>query len=169
MKFKYYSVMRPVSIGTFPGKPEHIINYDQRQKVKTADGAVIRAWGELYYGDPLTDDEIKRYELRADIQYPEIKTVGAWMNGDIAVVKIGNRFFALNGWNGTDYGHCWECKNRWTAMDDKEYTLKPVYYYETDAGVALMDTMWDMEEGTPEWEENTEKLNEIISYTITEN
>ena len=45
MAYKYYSRMRPVGIGTFPGKPEKITNYPEGRKTVTAgDGTQIQAW-----------------------------------------------------------------------------------------------------------------------------
>lgn len=60
---KYYSVMRPVSIGTAPKSGMmDFINYDDRTDIQANDG-VIRAWAELYYNRELTDQEMKDYEL----------------------------------------------------------------------------------------------------------
>ena len=165
--YKYYSIMRPVGIATYPGKPETIHNYEEgRKEVLTADGTSIMAWGELTYSEPLTDKEIYNYELRGEYEYAPFRKVGKWSDSDIDIIKIGNRFFALNGWNGSDYGHCWECKTKAKVMDDNEYTLTPVYYYDTNAGQALMNSMYDIEEDSLEWEEKMNKLNDIISYKV---
>ena len=167
MSYTYYSIMRPVGIGTYPGKPESIHNYEGgRKEVSTADGAVIMAWGELTYGDPLTDEQMRQYELRGEYEYAPFRKIGKWMDSDIDIIKIGKRYFALNGWNGSDYGHCWECKNAKQVMDDSEYTLTPVYFYDTNAGIALMNSMSGMDEDSPEWDDLTEKLNQIISYRV---
>lgn len=56
---KYYSTLRPVSIGTQPSVGfMDFINYDDRTKV---DGKMV--WAELYYNRELTDKEMKQYDL----------------------------------------------------------------------------------------------------------
>ena len=62
--YRYYSVRRPVDIGTYPGNPRPIgiVNFDSRTPVE--DGA-FEAWGYLEYDRPLTDKQIDDYELRA--------------------------------------------------------------------------------------------------------
>jgi len=60
---KYYSIMRPVGIGTAPKSGMmDFINYDDRTEIRTHDG-VIRAWAELYYNRELTEQEINDYEV----------------------------------------------------------------------------------------------------------
>lgn len=60
---KYYSVMRPVSLGTAPKSGMmDFINYDDRMEIWTNDG-VIWAWAELYYNRELTEQEMKDYEI----------------------------------------------------------------------------------------------------------
>lgn len=62
MAHKYYSVMRPVSIGTFPdnGTILGIVNFDRREMVE----AIGReAWGYINYSKPLTEKQISDYEL----------------------------------------------------------------------------------------------------------
>jgi len=174
MTYKYYSVMRPIDIGTIPPreKPVRIENYPEgRKTVTAADGRKLMAWGEVEYSEPLTENEVYNFELKRDHEYPSFKKVGYWMgdtNG-VEIIRIEGKFYALNGWNGTDYGNCWECKSKYEASDDTEYTLTPVYFYDTEAGKALLESMYSMEEGTPEWEDMTDKLNEIVSYTVSKN
>ena len=62
--YRYYSIRRPVDIGTYPreAEPVKIVNFDSRTPVE--DGA-FEAWGYLEYGSPLTDMQIGDYELRA--------------------------------------------------------------------------------------------------------
>lgn len=52
-----------------------------------------------------------------------------WWTGDnIEIVEINNRLYALYGWNGEAYYHCWECADRYTVIDEKiEYVIKPIY------------------------------------------
>ena len=149
MAYKYYSRMRPVGIGTFPGKPEKITNYPEGRKTVTAgDGTQIQAWGELIYAEPLTEDEIRRYELRGEYEFTPYKHVGYWMND-------GVRF---------------ECLTKTKmAEPDVKYTLTPVYYHETAQGIALMNSMADLEDDSPEWDDGIRKLNQIVSYKVEKN
>lgn len=54
---------------------------------------------------------------------------GYWCtNSDIELVKVNNKIYALNGWNGEAYIHCWECIDKYTATTDKiEYIIFPIY------------------------------------------
>ena len=56
---KYYSTLRPVSIGTQPKNGfMDFINYDDRTEV---DSKMV--WAELYYNRELTEKEMKDYDL----------------------------------------------------------------------------------------------------------
>lgn len=56
---KYYSTLRPVSIGSQPKKGfMDFVNYDNRIEI---DGKMV--WAELYYDRELTDQELNDYEL----------------------------------------------------------------------------------------------------------
>ncbi len=56
---KYYSTLRPVSIGTQPAKGfMDFINYDDRTEVEGKE-----VWAELYYNRELTTEEMNAYEL----------------------------------------------------------------------------------------------------------
>lgn len=60
---KYYSIMRHVSIGTYPKNGMmSFINYDDRTEIKTA-GGIIQAWAEVYYNRKLTKLELNNYEM----------------------------------------------------------------------------------------------------------
>lgn len=64
MAYRYYSLLRPVSIGTYP-KPEgnnllDIHNYSERTKIE---GLPRGAWGWLEYEKPLTTKEMLDYDL----------------------------------------------------------------------------------------------------------
>lgn len=61
--FRYYSTQRPISPGTFPGKPSEIHNYDVR--TDTGLPHVGMAWGWLIYPEPLTVKDSSDYELVA--------------------------------------------------------------------------------------------------------
>lgn len=56
---KYYSIMRPVSIGTHPKNGMmDFINYDTRMEVN---GRMV--WAELYYNRELTQKEMEDFEM----------------------------------------------------------------------------------------------------------
>ena len=64
-EYKYYSTQRPVSIGTFPkhtdSPPIRFENYNGRTWVECN---TRLAWGELVYAKPLSDKELRDYELK---------------------------------------------------------------------------------------------------------
>ena len=65
--FKYYSTMRPVSLGTYPKKGvEDIANYDEKTWVEAIQH---NAWGELLYSRELSDDEMESYELAGGVKH----------------------------------------------------------------------------------------------------
>lgn len=56
---KYYSTLRPVSIGTQPTSGfMDFINYEDRTLM---DGKMV--WAELYYDHELTRNEMEQYDL----------------------------------------------------------------------------------------------------------
>ena len=64
MSHKYYSPLRPLSLGTFP-KPQgneilHIENFKERQNVPEI---ARQAWGYIEYKEALTEIEAAAYEL----------------------------------------------------------------------------------------------------------
>lgn len=71
MANRYYSVSRPVSIGTYP-KPEgnevlEICNFDERRAVP----AIGReAWGWVEYSSPLDESLASSYELVSEQELP---------------------------------------------------------------------------------------------------
>jgi hypothetical protein len=73
--YKYYSMQRPIDIGTFPkadGGPAYIVNFDMREYVENAS---FRAWGYLAYNAPLSQEQLDIYELRAASDNPDqVKT-----------------------------------------------------------------------------------------------
>ena len=58
--FKYYALHRPVDIGTVP---KGFINYDSRESIRNTK---IKAWGEVYYENRLSQKEIKDFELKEE-------------------------------------------------------------------------------------------------------
>lgn len=63
--YKYYSTQRPIDIGTYPksyfNRPLHMDIYPARQQVP---GEAFRALGAITYAQPLTNQEMRDYELR---------------------------------------------------------------------------------------------------------
>lgn len=56
---RYYSTLRPVSIGTQPSVGfMDFVNYDDRTEI---DGKMV--WAELYYNRELTEKEMIDYDL----------------------------------------------------------------------------------------------------------
>lgn len=61
MKKRYYSIMRPVSIGTYPRNGvEEIVNFDYRQFCPEINR---EAWGYIEYSRELSEKEAADYEL----------------------------------------------------------------------------------------------------------
>ena len=58
--YRYYSTQRPVGPGTFPGRPDNIVNFDSREDVP----GIGPAWGYLEYREPLDDGTARSYELK---------------------------------------------------------------------------------------------------------
>ena len=70
--YRYYSLRRPVDIGTFPktdGSPLHIENYDSRIPVENGQ---MEAWGALDYAAPLDPKQVEKYELWPAPDNPDV-------------------------------------------------------------------------------------------------
>ena len=174
MSYKYYSIMRPIGIGTLPKdkRPVRINNYPEGKKdVRTADGRTICAWGEVEYSEPLSSMEMYDSELKGDTEFPVFKKVGYWKNdkNEPEIVALDGRFFALNGYESDKYVHCWECQSPSRRKGESEYTLKPVYRYASTAGQIEMESMLDMLDNDEKWNRMYDRMHEIISYEVTEN
>ena len=51
---------------------------------------------------------------------------------NIEIVNIDGELYALNGWNGEKYLHCWKCADRWNAdPSGEEYEIAPVYDWDS--------------------------------------
>lgn len=62
--FKYYSILRPVGIGTYPKDGmTGFRNYDKRVYVESIDR---EAWGEIYYSKRLDGKAMFSYDLVAE-------------------------------------------------------------------------------------------------------
>lgn len=67
MAHRYYSLLRPLDIGTYPnwnGRGDNAVlavyNFDDRTKI---DGLPRGVWGYVEYEKPLTDGEMLQYDL----------------------------------------------------------------------------------------------------------
>ena len=58
--FKYYTLLRPVGIGTCPKGFREFVNFPERREVEKG----VRAWGVITYDHPLTEEEVRDYELQ---------------------------------------------------------------------------------------------------------
>ena len=67
-----------------------------------------------------------------------------WSDSNIELVKINGKIYALDGWNGEKYLHCWECIDRFTAADSNtEYEIRPIY---NSDGSFDFEVIWKMED-----------------------
>lgn len=59
--YKYFTILRPVSIGTFPKEGfVDFVNYDNRRYVPEIDH---NAWGYLLYDRELSEEEMHDYDF----------------------------------------------------------------------------------------------------------
>lgn len=60
-----------------------------------------------------------------------MKIIGKlWNDNEIEIIEQENEKYALYGWNGESYNHCWKVldnKGLEKVNDNKEYILKPIY------------------------------------------
>lgn len=63
MAYRYYSLLRPIGPGTFPGRPIEIKNFDERIWVEAVKH---EAWGWLEYLEPLTEADANNYDLKME-------------------------------------------------------------------------------------------------------
>ena len=72
--YKYYSTQRPIDMGTYPksyfNRPVHMDIYFNRQQVQ---GEAFQAWGAITYAQPLTEQEMRDYELRPSRENLDIR------------------------------------------------------------------------------------------------
>lgn len=66
MENKYYSLLRPIGIGTYPKEGMlRFKNYDSRKHIQGIDH---EAWGEIWYNRELSEKEIHNYDLKKEIK-----------------------------------------------------------------------------------------------------
>jgi len=64
------------------------------------------------------------------------KIIGTWWNDKtIPLARINGEVYALSGWNGESYGHCWKCLGEF-FMDAsaEEYEIEEVCLVNPDNG-----------------------------------
>ena len=66
--YKYYSIYRPVSIGTYP--KQGLVSFENYNNQKQVDKIGRTAWAELIYNRALTENEMEEYEF---MEEPEQK------------------------------------------------------------------------------------------------
>ena len=67
MSYFYFSIMRPVGVGTYPRKFIMFHNYDKRTYIPTINK---EAWGVLEYDERLTEREVQDYGfVQADLEW----------------------------------------------------------------------------------------------------
>lgn len=69
--YKYYSIHRPVSIGTYP--KQGLVSFENYDNQKQVDGIGRTAWAELIYNRALTENEIKEYEFMKEPEQKQEK------------------------------------------------------------------------------------------------
>ena len=63
-----------------------------------------------------------------------------WNDNSIELVKINGRIYALYGWNGESYIHCWECADEFTVINESiEYEIIPIYTENEDGEFEIVD------------------------------
>jgi len=70
-RYKYYSIQRPVDIGTFPkmdSGPVSVVKYGKRTPVENM---AFEAWGYVSYDEPLNHEQIGAYELQSAHDNPD--------------------------------------------------------------------------------------------------
>lgn len=62
-----------------------------------------------------------------------------WESNNIELVEINKKLYALNGWNGEKYIHCWECADEFTIINREiEYVIKPIYEENPDGDFKII-------------------------------
>ena len=82
-----------------------------------------------------TKEDLEEIEELIKIRRGEIVMTGKiignlWNEINIEIVEIDGKMYALHGWNGEYYGHCWEVldKHGHDKPDtDVEYSIIPIY------------------------------------------
>lgn len=70
--YKYYSINRPVGIGTYP-RTEPVLNIENYSGKELVEDGAFRAWGHIVYADPISEKDAAAYELRASPGNPDMQ------------------------------------------------------------------------------------------------
>ena len=58
----------------------------------------------------------------------ELNQVTTTYDTDITIIEQDNKYYALNGWNGEEYGDCWETDSKGYTIGSKvKYEIRPIY------------------------------------------
>lgn len=73
-----------------------------------------------------------------------MKKVGSlWNNSEYQIIEKDGKMYVLNydSWNGEEYGKCWEVLDDrgFKQIDDKKYTIKPIYEFYRDDDYEIVD------------------------------
>lgn len=113
-EYKYYSLRRPVSVGTYPLEDmKSYENYNGRTNVPSIGR---EAWGELIYSRALTANEIAEYELLPDpaigkLTLEERLTGDELLNAKDAVEEITSRGGVVDKYGSVTVYHRTDKKN----------------------------------------------------------
>lgn len=129
------------------------INEILRRADRERSGILRRYLTAVKNDDPASFDAIfsEAVEVLTADALPAMAPEAYWSHG-IPIYRIGGCFYALNQWNGDEWGKCWKVKDAYTLSDDrKNYIVKPVYRFEAEE----ID-MEQIEENTEGWERAVE-------------
>lgn len=149
--YKYYSTLRPVSMGTQPKNGfMDFINYDERTEIN---GKMV--WAELYYNRELTEKEMKDYDL--------VKQKG-WLV-DMTEIRIDNTgngtWYLYNGSEGwKDYVGCEDFDEQVVLTGNRDFRC----YTEASWYQKAKDVLTDIDY----YDEYPDDLNDEIKAKLKE-
>lgn len=96
---RYYSKLRPISIGTFPkpigNKITDMVNFDERTEI---DG-IGMAWGYIEYEQDLSKEDADKYELvKLYTTFIEFLKATDWYDGELLIDGLESEFSFV--WDG---------------------------------------------------------------------
>lgn len=54
--------------------------------------------------------------------------IGKWWNdSSINLIKKNKKVFALNGWNGEEFGDCWQVVGKYQTGHKGKFIIVPIY------------------------------------------
>lgn len=108
-QYAYYSVLRPVSIGTYPKERIRPVGFENFDSRKWVDEGHTLAWGILYYPAPLSREEQEEYELCPNLKNPDIEKF--W---EAVIEEVGE----------LEDCHCISANHRYTERDKESGAYK---------------------------------------------